>query len=136
MTGVSYMIPFVAAGGILIALAFMIGGAKVASQVNGGTFNGVDYEAIADPTQILSQVGFAGVLFKLGATAFGMLGRSSPASSRFAIADRPGPRARRRRRSPRLRDWRRLPRWPRRRPAGRRRRLLDREGARPAAMRA
>ncbi|TMK41499.1 MAG: PTS fructose transporter subunit IIBC, partial [Actinobacteria bacterium] len=41
MTGVSYMIPFVAAGGILIALSFVIGGAQIATKVNGGTFHGV-----------------------------------------------------------------------------------------------
>lgn len=90
MTGVSYMIPFVAAGGILIALAFIIGGAKVANQVNGGTFNGVAYEAIADPTQIFSEVGLAGVLFKLGALAFGMLVPVLAGFIAYAIADRPG----------------------------------------------
>lgn len=53
MTGVSYMIPFVAAGGLLIALGFMFGGYEVyaAYDVNGtegvtqlaGSFN------LADP---------------------------------------------------------------------------------------
>lgn len=90
MTGVSYMIPFVAAGGILIALAFIIGGGKVVNQVNGGTFNGVAYEAIADPTQIWSEVGIAGVLFKLGALAFGMLVPVLAGFIAYAIADRPG----------------------------------------------
>ena len=73
MTGVSYMIPFVAAGGILIALAFMIGGAEIAAKVNGGTFDGVTYTAVTDPSQLLEATGIAGVLFKLGATAFSML---------------------------------------------------------------
>jgi fructose PTS system EIIBC or EIIC component len=90
MTGVSYMIPFVAAGGILIALGFMLGGAKVANEVNGGTFNGVEYTKIADPTLILDQVGIAGVLFWLGATAFGMLVPILAGFIAFAIADRPG----------------------------------------------
>ncbi len=90
MTGVSYMIPFVAAGGLLIALAFMIGGADVASQVNGGTFDGKTYEAIADPTKILAEVGLAGVLFKLGALAFGMLVPVLAGFIAFAMADRPG----------------------------------------------
>ena len=39
MTGVSYMIPFVAAGEI-VALAFLLGGPEVANKVNGGTFEG------------------------------------------------------------------------------------------------
>lgn len=90
MTGVSYMIPFVAAGGLLIALAFLIGGGEVVNKVNGGTFNGVDYEAIADPTKILAEAGIAGLLFKLGATAFGMLIPILAGFIAFAIADRPG----------------------------------------------
>ena len=36
MTGVSYMIPFVAAGGILIALGFMLGGDQVVTKLYGG----------------------------------------------------------------------------------------------------
>ena len=51
MTGVSYMIPFVAAGGILIALTFMLGGPEVANKVNGGTFQGVEYPAVERPVQ-------------------------------------------------------------------------------------
>ena len=73
MTGVSYMIPFVAAGGILIALAFMIGGAEIAAKVNGGEFEGVTYDGVADPANLLNETGLAGVLFKVGATAFSML---------------------------------------------------------------
>jgi PTS system fructose-specific IIC component len=90
MTGVSYMIPFVAAGGILIALAFLIGGASVASQVNGGTFHGHTYPGVTDPTKILSQVGFAGVLFFIGSTAFKMLVPILAGFIAFAMADRPG----------------------------------------------
>ncbi|HET8977443.1 MAG TPA: fructose-specific PTS transporter subunit EIIC [Solirubrobacteraceae bacterium] len=90
MTGVSYMIPFVAAGGILIALAFLIGGASVATKVNGGTFGGHTYTAITDPTKILSQVGFAGVMFFIGSTAFQMLVPILSGFIAFAIADRPG----------------------------------------------
>src|SRR5664280_3603625 len=47
MTGVSYMIPFVAAGGILIALGFMFGGDGVVAKTYGGTFEGVTYTNIA-----------------------------------------------------------------------------------------
>jgi fructose PTS system EIIBC or EIIC component len=90
MTGVSYMIPFVAAGGILIALSFLFGGASVATKVNGGTFEGHTYAAITDPTKILSQVGFAGVLFFIGSTAFKMLIPILAGFIAFAMADRPG----------------------------------------------
>ena len=90
MTGVSYMIPFVAAGGILIALSFLFGGASVATKVNGGTFNGHTYVAITDPTKILGQVGFAGVMYYIGSTAFKMLVPILAGFIAFAMADRPG----------------------------------------------
>jgi PTS system fructose-specific IIC component len=90
MTGVSYMIPFVAAGGILIALSFLFGGASIATKVNGGTFDGHTYAAITDPTKILSQVGFAGVMFFIGSTAFKMLVPILAGFIAFAMADRPG----------------------------------------------
>jgi PTS system fructose-specific IIC component len=90
MTGVSYMIPFVAAGGILIALAFLIGGADVATKVSGGTFQGHTYTAITDPSKILDQVGIAGVLFKIGAVSFSMLVPILAGFIAFAMADRPG----------------------------------------------
>ncbi|HUO74508.1 MAG TPA: fructose-specific PTS transporter subunit EIIC [Solirubrobacteraceae bacterium] len=90
MTGVSYMIPFVAAGGILIALSFLFGGASIATKVNGGTFQGHMYAAITDPTKILDQVGFAGVMFFIGSTAFKMLVPILAGFIAFAMADRPG----------------------------------------------
>jgi PTS system fructose-specific IIC component len=116
MTGVSYMIPFVAAGGILIALSFLFGGASVATKVNGGTFEGHTYTAITDPTKILSQVGFAGVLFFIGSTAFKMLIPILAGFIAFAMADPSGTRARDRGRlacrGRRLRLPRRPARWP------------------------
>jgi len=90
MTGVSYMIPFVAAGGILIALGFLLGGAKVATQVNGGTFEGKTYQKITDPTTIFSHAGWAGLMFFIGATAFAMLVPILSGFIAFAMADRPG----------------------------------------------
>ncbi len=63
MTGESYMIPFVAAGGILIALSFVIGGAEIAAVVNGGTYQGTEYEGISDLSLLWEQAGLAGVLF-------------------------------------------------------------------------
>nr|WP_199036489.1 fructose-specific PTS transporter subunit EIIC [Glycomyces salinus] len=90
MTGVSYMLPFVAAGGILIALAFVIGGAEIAPKVNGGEFEGVTYEAIANPTDILAQVGIAGLMFYLGGLAFSMLVPILAGFIAFGMADRMG----------------------------------------------
>jgi PTS system fructose-specific IIC component len=84
------MIPFVAAGGILIALSFMIGGAKIAAVVNGGTFEGVKYTAITDYAHLLQDAGVAGVLFKIGVLAFSMLVPILAGFIAFAMADRPG----------------------------------------------
>lgn len=90
MTGVSYMIPFVAAGGLLIAIAFLIGGPEIANKVNGGEFDGQTYKAIADITDIWSQVGIAGVLFKIGNVAFSMLVPILAGYIAYGMADRQG----------------------------------------------
>jgi len=90
MTGVSYMIPFVAAGGILIALSFVLGGPEIASKVSGGTFQGIKYPGVTDISKLLAQTGVAGVLFKLGATAFSMLVPILAGFIAYAMADRPG----------------------------------------------
>jgi PTS system fructose-specific IIC component len=90
MTGVSYMIPFVAAGGILIALSFLFGGAAIAMKVNGGVFNGHHYTAVTDITKILSQTGWAGLMFYIGGVAFSMLVPILSGFIAYAIADRPG----------------------------------------------
>jgi PTS system fructose-specific IIC component len=92
MTGVSYMIPFVAAGGILIAIAFLVGGAKIASKVNGGTFEGVTYPGVSTDhlDKLLNQTGFAGVLFFIGSTAFKMLVPILAGFIAYAMADRLG----------------------------------------------
>lgn len=101
MTGVSYMIPFVAAGGILIALGFLFGGDDVVTKLYGGTLNGVKYNDVAGSLPIgfpsgqnfdtlLSQAGFAGVLFALGKVSFFMLVPILSGFIAFAIADRPG----------------------------------------------
>jgi PTS system fructose-specific IIC component len=90
MTGVSYMIPFVAAGGILIALSFVIGGAEIATKVNGGTFHGVTYPGVTDISKLLAQTGVAGVLFKIGAVSFSMLVPILAGFIAYAMADRPG----------------------------------------------
>jgi len=90
MTGVSYMIPFVAAGGILIALGFLLGGGAVKPKVYGGAFEGVTYQAITDYTQVVQKAGWAGLLFFIGATAFSMLVPILAGFIAYAMADRPG----------------------------------------------
>jgi len=90
MTGVSYMIPFVAAGGILIALAFVIGGPEVANKVNGGTFQGVEYPGVTDLSKLWAEAGFAGILFKTGALTFSMLVPILAGFIAYAMADRLG----------------------------------------------
>jgi PTS system fructose-specific IIC component len=89
MTGVSYMIPFVAAGGILIALAFLIGGGEVAYKVNGGTWQGVEYKAVEDYSKLIVQAGYAGLLFKIGGVAFSMLVPILAGFIAYAMGDRP-----------------------------------------------
>jgi fructose PTS system EIIBC or EIIC component len=90
MTGVSYMIPFVAAGGILIALAFMFGGPEVKFKVEGGSYEGVQYEAITDFTNLLQQAGWPGVLYQIGVMAFGFLLPVLAGFIAFGMAGRPG----------------------------------------------
>ncbi|HYN70928.1 MAG TPA: PTS fructose transporter subunit IIBC [Nakamurella sp.] len=100
MTGVSYMIPFVAAGGILIALGFLFGGEEVVYKLYGGEWEGVTYENIAgnlpvnfatgDFDALLQAAGFAGILFALGKISFFMLVPILSGYIAFAIADRPG----------------------------------------------
>lgn len=101
MTGVSYMIPFVAAGGILIALGFMFGGDEVVTKLYGGTLDGTKYIDTAGslpagfPTGgsfdvILQQAGFAGILFVLGKISFFLLVPVLSGYIAFGIADRPG----------------------------------------------
>ncbi|MFC6713949.1 fructose-specific PTS transporter subunit EIIC [Branchiibius cervicis] len=99
MTGVSYMIPFVAAGGILIALGFMV------AQFAGGKSGAIDVTKnfTLDPTSTAQGVTilqnsfnpangmhWAALLFLIGAAAFGFLVPILSGFIAFAIADRPG----------------------------------------------
>lgn len=71
MTGVSYMLPFVVAGGLLIALAFALGGIYVYEEANKGT------------------LGWA--LFQIGApSAFALMVPILAGFIAYSIADRPG----------------------------------------------
>ncbi|HEY5248449.1 MAG TPA: fructose-specific PTS transporter subunit EIIC [Dermatophilaceae bacterium] len=100
MTGVSYMIPFVAAGGILIALGFMV------AQLAGGKNGAIDVKKLyslsppnPNPTHIINIVTdfnpangmhWAALLFLVGAASFGFLIPILSGFIAFAIADRPG----------------------------------------------
>ena len=94
MTGVSYMIPFVAAGGILIALSFML--AQVAIGENGAieiVKYGLGAEGQYNLTENfnpISLTSWAALLFIVGAAAFGFLVPILSGFIAFAIADRPG----------------------------------------------
>ncbi|MGE9808228.1 PTS fructose transporter subunit IIABC [Janibacter sp. G1551] len=94
MTGVSYMIPFVAAGGILIALSFML--AQVALGEQGAieiTKYGLTAEGnynIAQHFNPVSLTSWAALLFVIGGASFGFLVPILSGFIAFAIADRPG----------------------------------------------
>jgi PTS system fructose-specific IIC component len=108
MTGVSYMIPFVAAGGLLIALGFAFGGfdialsagatgartcADLASWVDAETCAGGDsIAAMAINAGWAAGVGnFIGaLLFTIGAAAFGFLLPALSGYIAYALAGRPG----------------------------------------------
>ena len=89
MTGVSYMIPFVAAGGILIALGFMLarfaGGADGAIEVTK-----VPVTDLIQHFDATSGMQWAALLFQVGVAAFGFLVPVLAGFIAFAIADRPG----------------------------------------------
>jgi fructose PTS system EIIBC or EIIC component len=81
MTGVSYMLPFVVAGGILIALGFSIGGATRVTEVE-------DWPALSSVFD--SRVQLGALLFKIGAIAFSMLVPILAGFIAFGMVDRPG----------------------------------------------
>jgi PTS system fructose-specific IIC component len=104
LTGVSYMIPFVAAGGLLIALGFLFGGYQIVNpdpSAEGLSFarNWVlnnsffDLPSLAEPVEGLN-AGFLGYLGAvctvLGQAAFGFLVPALAGYIAYAIADRPG----------------------------------------------
>ncbi|WP_062987442.1 fructose-specific PTS transporter subunit EIIC [Nocardia anaemiae] len=86
LTGVSYMIPFVAAGGLLIALGFLFGGYEIADHAEKIVLDN-SLTALPDgglPTYL------GAVLFQLGSLAFSFLVPALAGYIAFAIADRPG----------------------------------------------
>lgn len=86
LTGVSYMIPFVAGGGLLIALGFLLGG--------------YDITEVADKVVVENNFGnlpegglaiyLGAVMFKIGALSMGFLVPALAGYIAYAIADRPG----------------------------------------------
>ncbi|BBY50273.1 PTS lactose transporter subunit IIC [Mycolicibacterium arabiense] len=94
LTGVSYMIPFVAAGGLLIALGFLLAGYDIANTPDGETKSLGNIIAAGNSLTNLPSGGLTqylgAVLFTLGGLAFGFLVPALAGYISFAIADRPG----------------------------------------------
>ncbi|KWX23439.1 PTS lactose transporter subunit IIC [Mycolicibacterium wolinskyi] len=100
LTGVSYMIPFVAAGGLLIALGFLFAGYEIGNPPDGAEplsygMNSLGHHiavtnTLADlpPGGLVQYLG--AVLFTLGGLAFMFLVPALAGYISFAIADRPG----------------------------------------------
>jgi PTS system fructose-specific IIC component len=107
LTGVSYMIPFVAAGGLMIALGFLLGGYELGLTYSAHDFTGgnlteyilANYKLTNLPPGDLSShalfhsgllLYLGAVTFKIGGLAFAFLIPALAGYIAFAIADRPG----------------------------------------------
>ncbi|MFC6343251.1 PTS fructose transporter subunit IIC, partial [Nocardioides hankookensis] len=98
MTGVSYMIPFVAAGGLLIALSFLLGGYEIVGPygdiaVNNTLFDLPDPQALGLDHALFGSglAAYIGALFFIiGKTAFLFFIPALAGYIAYAIADRPG----------------------------------------------
>ena len=98
MTGVSYMIPFVAAGGLLIALSFLLGGYEIVGPygdiaVNYSVFDlpnprPVGLEHALFDSGLMAYIG--ALFFIIGKTAFMLFIPALAGYIAYAIADRPG----------------------------------------------
>ncbi|KAA0021898.1 PTS fructose transporter subunit IIABC [Antrihabitans cavernicola] len=86
LTGVSYMIPFVAAGGLLIALGFLLAGYEISGDAKTIV---LDNSLTALPQGGLATY-LGAVLFQLGSLAFSFLVPALAGYIAFSIADRPG----------------------------------------------
>ncbi|MBD2830828.1 fructose-specific PTS transporter subunit EIIC [[Kitasatospora] papulosa] len=78
MSGVSYMVPFVAAGGLLIALSFAIGGYEIAGA-----------KSVADHFVWGESASWAALLNQIGTAAFGFLVPVLAGYIAYGMADRP-----------------------------------------------
>lgn len=98
MTGVSYMIPFVAAGGLLIALSFLLGGYEIVGPygdiaINNSIFDLPDPEALGLEHALFGSglaAYFGALFFIIGKTAFMLFIPALAGYIAYAIADRPG----------------------------------------------
>lgn len=100
MTGVSYMVPFVAAGGLLLALGFLFGGYDMANAwetivKDYSITNLPGHDITVDGEVInLTKAGFSlylgAVLFATGQMAMGFIVAALSGYTAFAIAGRPG----------------------------------------------
>ncbi|WP_447039198.1 fructose-specific PTS transporter subunit EIIC [Streptomyces sp. DSM 118878] len=79
MSGVSYMVPFVAAGGLLIALGFAIGGWKIDKA-----------PSVAEHFAWGDHTSWAALLFQIGGLAFAFLVPVLAGYIAYGMADRPG----------------------------------------------
>ncbi|UUU22785.1 PTS fructose transporter subunit IIABC [Streptomyces sp. DSM 40750] len=79
MSGVSYMVPFVAAGGLLIALGFAIGGWEINQA-----------KPVTEHFDWLQIDSWAALLFQIGVVAFGFLIPVLAGYIAYGMADRPG----------------------------------------------
>ncbi|MGX6512226.1 PTS fructose transporter subunit IIABC [Rhodococcus sp. SJ-2] len=86
LTGVSYMIPFVAAGGLLIALGFLLGGYDISDSA---ALIVVDNSLTNLPDGGLT-IYLGAVLYQIGSLAFSFLVPALAGYIAYAIADRPG----------------------------------------------
>ncbi|GAA3752765.1 fructose-specific PTS transporter subunit EIIC [Microbacterium kribbense] len=94
LTGVSYMIPFVAGGGLLMAIGFLLGGYAIAlghgdSGVSNAVYTLQHFALWSLPPQgLMYYLGAAA--FQIGSVGLGFLVPALAGYIAFAIADRPG----------------------------------------------
>src|SRR3954467_15468755 len=88
MTGVGHMVPFVAAGGILTSLSFLL--AELAGRGGAVALGGTSLTGVATGFDPASAMEWARLLFTVGAAAFALLVPVLAGFTAFAIADRPG----------------------------------------------
>ena len=86
LTGVSYMIPFVAGGGLLIALGFLLGGYDITENARDIVLGNTLFDL--PPGGLAEYLG--AVLYSIGAVSMGFLVPALAGYIAYAIADRPG----------------------------------------------
>jgi PTS system fructose-specific IIC component len=88
LTGVSYMIPFVAGGGLLIALGFLLAGFDIALGTKANDILAANTLFNLPDGNLALYLG--AVLFKIGGLSMGFLVPALAGYIAYAIADRPG----------------------------------------------